>query len=241
MNISVGVAVLVIAALVLKRDEQRAQTHLDIGGVALVSAALLLLFVPLIEGRDAGWPVWMLACLGLCVLVSYAFLMWEHDRSRRGHTPLLNVALFRQRAFSVGLGITLAFLCGNAGSAFLFALFLQVGRGFSPIQSALTFVPSAAGFFAMSLFAPGVVPLFGRHVLSLGRRLQPAADGDRRTYIRGQTRGDLRRVQADPSVKTTSYRCGSTLVARRAAACMCCWAMGSRSMASKSSRRRHWA
>jgi MFS family permease len=106
VNVPVGIAVLVIAAVMLQADQQRTQTHLDLAGVGLISAALLLLFVPLIEGRDAGWPIWLLVAFPACFLISTAFFFWERGRANRGQTPLLNVALFRQRAFSVGLGIT---------------------------------------------------------------------------------------------------------------------------------------
>jgi hypothetical protein len=32
---------------------------LDIGGAAILSVILSLLLYPLIEGRSAGWPLWM--------------------------------------------------------------------------------------------------------------------------------------------------------------------------------------
>ena len=80
--------------------------------------------MPLVEGREAGWPVWMVAALALSPLAFASFFWWERDRSRRGRAPLLNIALFGQPAFSVGLGITLAFFSANAGFAFVFALFL---------------------------------------------------------------------------------------------------------------------
>jgi hypothetical protein len=116
--------VLVIGSLMLKPDDRRARANLDLGGVALVSLSMLLLFVPLTEGRDAGWPVWMIAALVVCVLAAAGFVLWERNITARGATPLFDVALSRQRASAVGLGITLAFFIGNAGFSFLFALFL---------------------------------------------------------------------------------------------------------------------
>ncbi len=168
INVPIGVVGLAAAAIVLDEDDNRSESDLDFVGVLLVSASLLLLFVPLVEGREAGWPAWTFVSLLLSPLSFAAFGLWERRRARGDRIPLLDLRLFSERAFSVGLGMAVTFFGGNAGFAFIFALYLQVGRGFSPIEAALTYVPVAAGFFLTSLSAPRLVPLFGRHVLSLG-------------------------------------------------------------------------
>ncbi len=43
------------------------------------------------------------------------FLAYERRLSERGGMPLVNIGLFSQRAFSVGLGITVAVFMANAG------------------------------------------------------------------------------------------------------------------------------
>ena len=90
VDLPIGLATLAIAWSVLKRDKRRASAHLNLVGVALVSAALLLLFVPLIEGREAGWPAWTFASLGGCVLAIAAFLVCgnvtAHDAVRKAES-----------------------------------------------------------------------------------------------------------------------------------------------------------
>lgn len=169
VNIPMGVLALVAASLLLVN--QQAPSHrvqLDVTGVGIVTVALLLLVVPLVSGREAGWPLWMLCSLVASLPVFVAFAWFEQWTAQRGGSPLVNLALFKQRAFTVGVSIALAFFAGNAGFLFVFTLFLQLGLGFSPLHAGLTFIPYSAAFFVSSLLAPRLIPMLGRGVLSLG-------------------------------------------------------------------------
>src|SRR5205814_5781609 len=59
VNVPLGLITVLAAVLVLPSDRPDERTGLDWGGVGLIAAALLLLSVPLVEGRDYGWPAWM--------------------------------------------------------------------------------------------------------------------------------------------------------------------------------------
>jgi hypothetical protein len=59
-------------------------------------------------------------------------------------------------------------MASYAGFLFTLALYLQVGLGFTPLQSGMTYTPTAIGFFITSLAAPRLIPLLGRQVLTLG-------------------------------------------------------------------------
>jgi EmrB/QacA subfamily drug resistance transporter len=168
VNVPIGVVGLVAAARVLPAGRAATRPRLDLVGVGLGSVALLLLAVPLVEGRDAGWPAWMIGCLVLSPVVFTAFSLYEQRLAASGADPLLHPRLFRQRAFTAGLGITVTFIIANAGSLFMLALYLQVGLGFTPLEAGLTYTPTAAAFFLASLFAPRLVPILGRTVLSVG-------------------------------------------------------------------------
>jgi hypothetical protein len=47
----------------------------------------------------------------------------------RGGSPLVNLALFQQRAFSASVLISLVFVAANAGSLLVLTLYFQVGLG----------------------------------------------------------------------------------------------------------------
>jgi len=168
INVPLAVGTILGAVFILPRDQRQANVGLDIGGVALAVPALLLLIVPLLEGREAGWPTWMIACLVGSVPALALFVWYERWFGKRGGTPLVPTDLFTSRRFAVGVPIAALFMASTAGFLLVLAIYLQVGLGFSPIGSGLTYTPSAVGFLITSLAAPRYVPLLGRHVLTLG-------------------------------------------------------------------------
>lgn len=168
INVPLGILTLAAAALFLERLHTGASVRLDGAGIALVTVALLLLVVPLVSGRDAGWPWWMLLMLAASLPALALFALFEQRLARRGGSPLVKLALFQQRTFTVGNFIALAFFSCNAGMAFVFTVFLQVGLGFPPLQAGLTFVPSAIGTFVAALLGPRLIPKLGRSILILG-------------------------------------------------------------------------
>lgn len=169
VNVPLGVLALVAGSILLVNQQAPSRRmRLDFVGVGIVTVALLLLVIPLISGREAGWPLWMILSLVASLPVFVAFVWFEQRMAKRGGSPLVNLAIFKQRAFTVGVLIALVFFAGNAGFLFVLTLFLQFGLGFSPLHSGLTFVPFSAAFFVSSLLAPRLIPVLGRVVLSLG-------------------------------------------------------------------------
>src|SRR5205823_5469780 len=78
-------------------------------GAALgVSASVALALVPLTLGHDEGWPAWAWAALAACLPVLALTLGWERRLARRGGEPLLDLALFRDRAFAAGTALNFA-------------------------------------------------------------------------------------------------------------------------------------
>lgn len=168
INLPVGLLAILGAMAVLPGGRPGGRSKMDPVGVALAAVTVLLLVVPLLEGRDLGWPAWMIACLVAVVPAAGTFLAHEHRLAARGGSPLLPPDLFRNPGFANGVPIAALFIASYAGYLIILALYLQVGLGFSPLQAALTYVPSAVGMFITSLLAPRLVPLLGRSVLTLG-------------------------------------------------------------------------
>jgi hypothetical protein len=90
-------------------------------------------------------------------------LLLERVKDRRDGSPLVQLSLFRERAFSVGMAIAVTFFLGIASFALILTLFLQIGLGFEPLHAGLTFLP----------FSGGVLVASGAAALS-GRRRDPA-------------------------------------------------------------------
>jgi MFS family permease len=96
--------------------------------------------------------------------------------ARRGGQPLLDPAIFAVRAFRAGLTCQVLFWCQQAASYLLLALYLQEGRGLSPIKAGGVFAVLAAGYLATSFRAPALTMRFGRRVVAIGALV--AALGD---------------------------------------------------------------
>jgi hypothetical protein len=110
INVPVGFLVIAAGWRYLPHDAQRTPRRLDLRGVAALSAALLLLVVPLVLGHGQGWPAWTWLCLGVgavmaagCLLLSAAYAAISAALFT-GHygEPLLAVLL---GAGGLGLGI----------------------------------------------------------------------------------------------------------------------------------------
>jgi MFS family permease len=166
--VPVGLLALAGCATVMSNTRAAHAVHLDLGGTALLAGALVLLILPLLEGRSAGWPPWMLAMLGAAVPAFGLFGWYERRVAAQGRTPLLSLALLRQRAFIAGLAIGIVYFTSVLGFALYTSITLQTGLHFTPLDAGLAFAPSGVGLFLTSLAAPRLVPRLGRHILSLG-------------------------------------------------------------------------
>jgi EmrB/QacA subfamily drug resistance transporter len=168
INIPVGIVALVGAPLLLDESRASGTQRLDPAGTTLSALGLGLLLYPLIEGREAGWPVWSFLMLAAAGVVLCLFAAHQYIKTRRNDAPLLDTDLFRDRAFVVGLVSILLFYGTIAPFVLSFSYLLQLGFERSPIASALYFSPLAITF-VFSSFAAGRLTRGGaRRVLMAG-------------------------------------------------------------------------
>jgi MFS family permease len=80
----------------------------------------------------------------------------------------VELSLFRERSFSTGMGVAIAFFLGIASFGLVLTLFLQIGMGFTPLHAGLTFLPFSAGVLLSSGAAARLAPRFGRGVTMTG-------------------------------------------------------------------------
>jgi EmrB/QacA subfamily drug resistance transporter len=163
INVPIGIAVLAVARRVIPESRVPEAVRLDLGGAALVTSALVATLLPLIEGREQGWPLWTWVSFA-----GAAALFIAYGRRRRYDAPLIDPALFRQRAFTTGLFTALAFTMGMAAYFLIFALYAQQGRGLDALEAGLVFVPIGAGYLGASLLAPRLVARIGLQTIALG-------------------------------------------------------------------------
>jgi EmrB/QacA subfamily drug resistance transporter len=168
VNVPIGVAALVAARRLVPASRAERAGRLDLAGAALLTAALVAVVLPLLDGRQHGWPAWSWACLAAAPFLFAAFAGHLLRTRARGGQPLLDPGIFSVRAFRSGLACQVLFWSQQAASFLLLALYLQEGRGESPIASGAVFSVLAAGYLITSLRAPSLTVRFGRRVIAIG-------------------------------------------------------------------------
>lgn len=167
INVPVGIVAIGMTLRLVKNTRGRAGS-LDPLGIFLISAVVLLISFPLIQGQADGWPAWTWICFGGAAVALAAFVGWERYTSRRGSTPLIDINLFRNRAFSAGVGVGMAYFAGFISLFFLLSLMLQAGMHKSALTSGLIILPFALGTFVGAMMSDGIARRLGRNVLALG-------------------------------------------------------------------------
>jgi EmrB/QacA subfamily drug resistance transporter len=166
INVPIGVAAAVLSWFVLpRRAGEDPSLRLDLTGVGLLTLASLLLIVPLVEGREYGWPAWSWLMMAGAVAALAMFVVSE----RRSRHPVITPSLFRRRSFVVGLVITGAFFASFTGFQLAFNLLLQLGLGWSPLDTGFALIPWALGLaVAIGLGGAVLAERFGRAAMQLG-------------------------------------------------------------------------
>lgn len=172
INVPIGIAALALARRLVPESRAAAGStgpgRLDLRGATLFTAALVAIILPLLDGREQGWPAWSWACLAAGLVLLAVFAAHLRSKARSGGRPLLDPAIFAVRAFRAGLTCQVLFWCQQAASYLLLALYLQEGRGLSPIKAGGVFAVLAVGYLATSLRAPALTMRFGRRVVATG-------------------------------------------------------------------------
>jgi EmrB/QacA subfamily drug resistance transporter len=168
VNVPVGILALIAATLVVPHAWARRRPRLDPLGAVGVSASIALALVPLTLGRDQGWPPWTWVSLAASVPLFALTLLWERRLARRGGQPLLELPLFRDRAFSAGLAVNFGLVFFFGSFMFVLTLLLQAGLGQPPLHAGVEALPLAATFTIMSILSPRLSARLGPRSITLG-------------------------------------------------------------------------
>ncbi|MBI3777140.1 MAG: MFS transporter [Gammaproteobacteria bacterium] len=145
INIPMGVLTYLAASAWVPRCPPHPGLKNDWLGISLASVAIFSLVYPLVEGRVLGWPIWTLLSMFACVPLLAAFVWWESVLARKGGSTLLPIQLMSNHDYLLGAGAVLVFFSALQGFFLVFALFLQMGLGFTPLQSGLSVAPFPIG------------------------------------------------------------------------------------------------
>jgi len=157
VNVPIGVALVAASLRLLPPDPPGSGRQLDVPGAITVTTGVALLVLAIVRAGVTLQATQPALLGGLAALLLAGFIV----RERRARAPLLDLALLKDRGIA---GANLTFIAVGAFSAaqvLLVTLYLQEGRGLSPVLTGLCFIPQAAGAFALSGPAGRLVPALG--------------------------------------------------------------------------------
>ena len=143
--------------------------RLDLVGAALASGALFCLTLALVETDDHAWTsAFTLGFLAAGVALGAAFLAYES----RHPEPMLPLEFFRRRAFSIANLDYALMYAALAGTLFFVSLYFQNIKGFSALETGVSWLTMNVPFLLVSPFAGKLQGRFGaRHVVVVGALL----------------------------------------------------------------------
>ncbi|MGW4243316.1 MFS transporter [Nocardia sp. NPDC004722] len=150
VNVPIGLALLAVAPRILPVTA-RVDRRLDLPGLAVLTASVLALVVPLVLGHEQDWPLWTRITLGAAVLGFAGFALVERWVHRRGGEPLFADRVLRAPGL-VTTAITLFLvMCTFGGWIFVLTIHLQSTLGYSALHAGLLFLPNGVTFGLVSL------------------------------------------------------------------------------------------
>ncbi len=167
INLPIALAAFVAAIPLLRETRSGTRPRLDFGGVLLSAATLTALVLPLIEGRERGWPWWSIALLLTTPLFAEAFRRYEIGLAKAGGEPLVAIDAFASPGLLRGLG-AIATLYALAAFFLTFSIYLQAGLGRTALEAGLAILPFSIGFLLGSFASPIVGRRMGIAAPSVG-------------------------------------------------------------------------
>ncbi|GAA1692700.1 MFS transporter [Glycomyces endophyticus] len=154
-----------IAIAILAPESKGSQARADFVGMALSMIGLVSLTYGIIEAGDAGsWAgaeVWGTIALGVVVLA--AFVVWE----RRIPHASLDMKLFKSTRFSASSAIITLTFFGMMGLMFFMTFYLQILKGYSPLETGLLFLPFGASMLVFAPLSNTLVNRFGAKTVGI--------------------------------------------------------------------------
>ncbi len=168
INVPVGLLMLVLGSMWIIETRAPVPARLDVRGAIILASALLILFVPFLEGQDHGWPWWSIILPISSIAAFYLFARFEAALVRRGEVPIFDITMLSNRRLLAGVTGVFLFFASISSFFLSLTLLLQAGLGYSPFVAGLIFTPTALAFITAARLSPVIVRQLGGRSLLLG-------------------------------------------------------------------------
>lgn len=177
INVPVTAVALVLGMRFLPESHAPGRTRLDVTGAILAAAGVFLVLLPLVQGRDWGWPWWGWGLLSGGLVVLFLFLTYERHLARGGGQPVLEPALLSIRPYRAGLAVAVLFFGGLSSFFLVMSIYLQLGTGRTAWETGLVILPYALGSIITSGAGVALAAKAGRALLISGSLTLAASQG----------------------------------------------------------------
>jgi len=171
INIPIVIVCLLVAGMLVPRTADPSHANIDLFGGVLSTVGLVALVYAIIEAPHNGWLSGeTLLVAAVSVVILSVFIWWQ----LRAEHPMLDVRLFKNRSFGISsLTLGLVFFA-MFGIFFSFSLFLQLIRGYSPLDSAIRMLPIAGVLAFAAPMSTVLTKKFGKRKIVSGGLLTVA-------------------------------------------------------------------
>lgn len=161
VNLPVGIFAILWAMRTLPAEEPSGGQRFDIPGALLSGGALFALLLALVQGQDWGWT----SPIVLGLFLAFAVLLITFIRvETHAPQPMIDLQLFRIRAFSAGNASVVIAFVGLFTATFLLPFLLEDVAAMQPLEAGLLLTP-------IPLVTAVVAPFSGSLSDRIGSRL----------------------------------------------------------------------
>lgn len=168
INFPIGLLAIAAAFFVLKETAIDQSKKFDIGGVFVLTLALSSLVLPLVIGREHGWPWWSWVMLIASIVLFLLFTKQQKTRKASGKGTLIDVELFRFRDFNIGLLSVFCLFIVHNSYLLISTLLLQNGYHFNAFLVGKLFIFFGIGSLLTNMYAGQLFNRYGKKFAFVG-------------------------------------------------------------------------
>ncbi|MEV0596648.1 MFS transporter [Nonomuraea cavernae] len=166
INLPIMALVLVGGILVLPESRNPDAGGIDLPSVALSFTGIVAVIYAIKEAAHDGLGQGDVQVAGVLGVACLAYFLWRQTRLT---DPLIDVRLFRRRAFSASIGTNLLAIFTMMAMSLIFAWYFQLVLGWSPLQAGLAGLPGGLSGAVGGFVAAKLIGFIGRNgVVALG-------------------------------------------------------------------------
>ncbi|WP_406467865.1 MFS transporter [Streptomyces hirsutus] len=135
--VALALASVLLSLTMAKESKAASGRRLDVPGQITFALGLILVLYAAVEGPEKGWgepDIIGAFALGACFLVAFVLI------ERRADSPILNLTLFKDRAFTVGSIVAVIGMIAFLGACFTTSMWLGPVQHQDPLRVAVPFL-----------------------------------------------------------------------------------------------------